>query len=87
VALTADHLPHLHQPRPGLLAGLGYNGRGVAMATVMGKLLADRALGASPADIGWPVVPVAPIPLHGWRLPVMAAVVHAKRLRDWLDAH
>jgi glycine/D-amino acid oxidase-like deaminating enzyme len=87
VALTADHLPHLHEPRPGLLAGLGYNGRGVAMATVMGKLLADRALGASPADIGWPVVPVAPIPLHGWRLPVMAAVVHWKRFRDWLDAH
>ena len=86
VALTADHLPHLHEPRPGLLIGLGYNGRGVAMATVMGKLLADRALGASPADIGWPVVPMAPIALHAWRLPVMALVLHWRRLRDWLDA-
>jgi glycine/D-amino acid oxidase-like deaminating enzyme len=85
VALTTDHLPHLHEPRPGLLIGLGYNGRGVAMATVMGKLLADRTLGASPGDLGWPIVPIAPIPLHALRLPVMALVVRWKRFRDWLD--
>jgi len=85
VALTADHLPHLHEPRPGVLIGLGYNGRGVAMGTVMGKLLADRALGVSPAELGWPVTPIAPIPLHAWRLPVMALVVHWKRFQDWLD--
>jgi glycine/D-amino acid oxidase-like deaminating enzyme len=86
VALTADHLPHLHEPRPGVLAGLGYNGRGIAMATVMGRLLAERALGASHEELGWPVTPIAPIPLHGWRLPAMAAVVRWKRFRDWLDA-
>jgi len=86
VALTADHLPHLHEPQPGLLIGLGYNGRGVAMATVMGKLLADRALGASHAEIGWPVTPIEPIPLHRWRLPAMALVVHWKRFQDWFDA-
>jgi len=86
VALTADHLPHLHEPRPGALIGLGYNGRGVAMATVMGKLLADRALGASPSEVGWPVTPISPIPLHAWRLPVMALVVHWKRLQDWADS-
>src|SRR6266581_2148668 len=85
VALTADHLPHLHEPRPGVLIGLGYNGRGVAMATVMGKLLADRALGASAAELGWPVTPIAPIPLHAFRLPAMALVVHWKRFQDWLD--
>jgi glycine/D-amino acid oxidase-like deaminating enzyme len=86
VALTADHLPHLHEPRPGVLSALGYNGRGVAMATVMGRLLADRALGATPDQIGWPVTPIAPIPLHRWRLPAMALVVRWKRLQDWLDA-
>jgi len=85
VALTADHLPHLHEPRSGVLIGLGYNGRGVAMATVMGKLLADRALGVPAAELGWPVTPVASIPLHAWRLPVMALVVHWKRFQDWLD--
>jgi len=85
VALTADHLPHLHEPRPGVLIGLGYNGRGVAMGTVMGKLLADRALGASPAELGWPVTPITPIPLHAWRVPVMALVVNWKRFQDWVD--
>ncbi len=85
VAITTDHLPHLHEPRPGVLIGLGYNGRGVAMATRMGKLLADRALGASAADLGWPVTAIAPIPLHAWRLPVMSLVVRWKRFQDWLD--
>jgi glycine/D-amino acid oxidase-like deaminating enzyme len=64
VAMTRDHLPHLHELAPGLLAGLGYNGRGVAMATVMGRLLARRALGAPVVELGFPVTPVTPMPLH-----------------------
>lgn len=64
VGMTADHLPHLHEPEPGLLAGLGYNGRGVAMATVMGRVLANRALGVPAADLGFPVTPLRPIVLH-----------------------
>ncbi len=64
VGMTRDHLPHLHEVAPGLLAGLGYNGRGVAMATVMGRLLARWCLGASPEELGFPVTPVSPIPLH-----------------------
>jgi glycine/D-amino acid oxidase-like deaminating enzyme len=86
VALTADHLPHLHEPRPGLHIGLGYNGRGVAMASLMGKLLADRASGVPAGEIGFPVTPVAPIPLHGLRLPVMALLVQWKRFLDRLEA-
>jgi glycine/D-amino acid oxidase-like deaminating enzyme len=64
VAMTRDHLPHLHQVAPGLLAGLGYNGRGVAMATVMGRILADWALGTPAAELAFPVTPLAPIPMH-----------------------
>jgi glycine/D-amino acid oxidase-like deaminating enzyme len=37
VAVTRDHLPRLQELAPGLLAGFGYNGRGVAMATMMGR--------------------------------------------------
>jgi glycine/D-amino acid oxidase-like deaminating enzyme len=85
VALTADHLPHMHEPSPGVHIGLGYNGRGVAMATVMGRILADRALGASPAQVGWPLTPITTVPLHAWRLPVMSLVVHWKRFQDWID--
>jgi glycine/D-amino acid oxidase-like deaminating enzyme len=64
VAMTRDHLPHLHELAPGLLAGLGYNGRGVAMATLMGRLLAQRTLGMSDAELAFPVTPLRPIPLH-----------------------
>jgi len=64
VAMTRDHLPHLHEIAPGLLAGLGYNGRGVAMATVMGRILAQWALGAAAEELALPVTRLAPIPLH-----------------------
>jgi len=66
VAMTPDHLPHLHELAPGLIAGLGYNGRGVAMATVLGRLLARRALGAQVVELGFPVSPVLPVPFHAW---------------------
>jgi len=64
VAMTRDQLPHLHELAPGLLAGLGYNGRGVAMATMMGRVLARRALGAQVIELGFPVSPVTPVPFH-----------------------
>jgi glycine/D-amino acid oxidase-like deaminating enzyme len=64
VAMTPDHLPHLHEVAPGIVAGLGYNGRGVAMATMMGTLLARRLLGEDAQELGFPVTPVRPMTLH-----------------------
>ena len=66
VAMTADHLPHLHELAPGLHSGLGYNGRGVGMATMMGRLLAERASGTPAEAVDFPVIPLRPLPLHGW---------------------
>jgi glycine/D-amino acid oxidase-like deaminating enzyme len=75
VAMTADHYPHLHEPAPGLIAALGYNGRGVAMATVLGGQLARRLLGAPVEALDMPVTGIKPIPLHAfWKLGVMARV-------------
>jgi len=75
VAVTPDHMPHLHALAPGLLAGLGYNGRGVAMATVMGRVLAQWAAGSAPEALGFPVTPLSPMRLHAFsRLGVRAAV-------------
>jgi glycine/D-amino acid oxidase-like deaminating enzyme len=85
VAMTADHLPHLHSVAPGLLAGLGYNGRGVAMATAMGRELAAWAGGAEPDSLGFPVTSLAPIALHRFsRLGARLAVQYL-RLRDAWD--
>jgi glycine/D-amino acid oxidase-like deaminating enzyme len=70
VAVTWDQLPHIHEPAPGLSIGLGYNGRGVAMATAMGRMLARRVAG-EPLDL--PVTEVRPIPAHfAWPLAVSA---------------
>ena len=66
VAVTRDHLPRLQEVAPGLLAGFGYNGRGVAMATTMGALLARWALGAPAAELGFPVTAIDPLPLHAF---------------------
>ncbi|WP_075214418.1 NAD(P)/FAD-dependent oxidoreductase [Mongoliimonas terrestris] len=76
VAVTRDHLPHVHEPSSGLIAGLGYNGRGVAMATAMGRMLARRAAGGGPETIDLPVTPIAPIALHrAWPLAVKARLL------------
>ena len=47
-AITKDHLPKLIGLAPNVYAGLGYNGRGVATATMMGKQLATAVLGEVP---------------------------------------
>jgi len=81
VALTADHLPHLHVLAPGLFAGLGYNGRGVAMATVMGRELAALATGAAPDAAGLPIAPLRPRRFHAAsRLGVLATVAWYRML-------
>jgi glycine/D-amino acid oxidase-like deaminating enzyme len=79
VAMTPDHLPHLHEVAPGIVAGLGYNGRGVAMATTMGMLLARRLLGEDAQDLGFPLTPVRPMPLHRFsRLGAAAAIQYLR---------
>ena len=48
VAMTTHHRPMLLELDKNLFAGLGYNGRGVAMATMMGKQLALLSGGVEP---------------------------------------
>lgn len=85
VAITADRLPHLHEPAPGLLAGLGYNGRGVAMATVMGRLLAHLAAGTPHEEIGFPVTAVRPMRLHRFARLGARATLQILKARDGLE--
>jgi glycine/D-amino acid oxidase-like deaminating enzyme len=86
VALTMDHLPHRHVLGPGLQAGLGYNGRGVAMATMMGKVLADHALARPKPEHDFPASMPRPIPLHALRGFAVTATRMYYRFRDRLDA-
>ena len=84
IAATKDYYPHVHEPAPGVLAALGYNGRGVAMATVMGREIARRLTGTPADKLDMPVSPIKPIPLHRfWRIGVTAKMVEG-RVRDRL---
>lgn len=85
IAFTKDHVPHLHELAPGVHAGLGYQGRGIAMALVMGRELARRATERKVED-GWPIVGLKPLALHALRKPVLQGIRAYWRLRDRLDA-
>lgn len=82
VALTLDGIPHIHEPEPGLLVGLGYNGRGIAMATLMGRWLAAKATKGIEPPL--PVTPISPIPFHRFRKPAIHAGIAFAWLRDRL---
>jgi len=63
-AAALDLLPHLHEPAPGVFAGLGYAGRGIAMGTAFGSLLARRALGESAAALPFPTTKLGLLPFN-----------------------
>lgn len=85
IAVTKDHLPHMHEPAPGVLAGLGFNGRGVAMSGVMGRALARRVLGASEQDLPFPVTGFNQFPLHAFHRIGVLASLGWYGLRDRLE--
>lgn len=66
VAFTLDFLPHLHEIEPGLLTVTGYNGRGVALSTSIGRVLAQAIVEQRASDdLDLPRTALRPIPLHG----------------------
>jgi glycine/D-amino acid oxidase-like deaminating enzyme len=84
LAVTPDHYPHIHEPAPGVLVCVAYNGRGVAMSTAMGPQLAKRTLGGATAEIDMPITRLREIPFHGvWKSAVAARVLYG-RIRDYL---
>lgn len=82
VAMTRDHVPGLHQIAPNVVAALGYNGRGVGMATAMGTVLAKWAQGYAPDDLDFPMTEAKPIPFHRFRNLGVGTTVATFRLMD-----
>ena len=50
IAMTPERLPRYHELAEGMIAALGYSGRGIALGTAMGRMLAQRALGTPASD-------------------------------------
>jgi glycine/D-amino acid oxidase-like deaminating enzyme len=85
VAMTADHFPRLHELAPGLYAGLGYNGRGIAAATMMGRDLAALVRGAGDAATVFPLTPLRPLPWHRAAPALVQGLTYLYRLHDMVD--
>ncbi|MEM6905864.1 MAG: FAD-binding oxidoreductase [Pseudomonadota bacterium] len=83
-AMTRSGLPGLHLLAPNVMAGLSFNGRGVASATVMGTILADWARGMPLEALDYPVTAAQPIPFHRFRQVGVGATVAALRMLDRL---
>lgn len=85
LAVTDDRLPHFYEPAKGLIAGMGYNGRGVAMSNVMGTVLADRVLGAAPDSLPFPVSALKKIPFRDVQMLGKSTAVWWMQLLDRIE--
>jgi glycine/D-amino acid oxidase-like deaminating enzyme len=63
-AFTADLVPHLYEPAPGLFSALGCNGRGLAIGTALGTVLARRVLGEARDAMPFPCTTPSRVPFN-----------------------
>lgn len=84
VAMTPDHLPHLHRLAPGLIALLGYNGRGLALSTALGAAVGAYLIDSA-APLPFPFASVAPMAAHRLHPVYASAAIWYYRLRDALE--
>ncbi len=82
VAVTADHLPHLHEPEKGLVSFVGCQGRGLGLMTAMGPKIASYFAIGNPDVLPFPITPISPIPLHAFRQIGVAATIAWYRMLD-----
>ena len=82
LALTRDHLPRIDKVDENFLAGIGCNGRGIAMATAIGHTLAEIIDGLPDEECDVPVGSTRRIVGFGWRRLGVAVGVAGNRLLD-----
>lgn len=84
IAMTENALPHIHNIAPGLLAAIGCNGRGVAMGTVMGRVLAENVMEKT-NELDVPISPVKQIMFKQLKSAVLPYGLPILGLLDKLD--
>jgi gamma-glutamylputrescine oxidase len=84
VAVTLDGLPRLGRLSDSVCYAMGYNGRGVALATLLGRMIADLSAGDE-TTLGPITGPFTSIPFHAFRVPAKKMVMTYYKLRDALD--
>jgi glycine/D-amino acid oxidase-like deaminating enzyme len=82
VAMTPDHLPHIHEPEQGLMAVVGCQGRGVGLMTALGERIAGYLASGDARQLPFPVSPIRPVPFHAFRQVGVAATIAWYRMLD-----
>lgn len=85
IAVTKDRMPFVHRIAPGMITGMGYNGRGMGMGSMMGKILASCALGTADDELGFPVTKPSSFKMHAFHDIGVAASIKWFALMDYLD--
>ena len=85
--MTTEHFPRLHELAPGLYAGLGYNGRGIAAATMMGRDLAALVRGAHGDATVFPLTRLRSPAWHRIAPALISGLVQVYRVRDAIDEY
>lgn len=84
VAVTLDDFPHVGRVTPRVAYAMGYGGRGVVLTSLLGKMLAQLAMGDR-IDAGpMSAASFRRIPLHALRVPAMKVVAGYYGLLDRL---
>jgi gamma-glutamylputrescine oxidase len=84
VAVTLDDFPHVGRVSPRVAYAMGYGGRGVVLTNLLGKMLAQLAMGESIDGGPMSSAPFTRIPLQALRIPAMKAVAGYYGLLDKL---
>ena len=82
IAMTPERLPRYHELAGGMIAALGYSGRGIALGTAVGRMLAQRTLGAAASELALPALPLKPLPMHDLVVPLARTLSWYFRWRD-----
>ena len=85
IAVTPDQFPRVHSLGPNLYTGLGYSGRGIAAATMIGAELAARVRGVPDADLVFPASDLRPIAWHRFAAVPVGALLRWWRMREAID--
>lgn len=85
MAMSPSNAWQMHELAPGLVTALGCNGRGVAIATFLGREMADHAMGKPEKDLVIPFTPLRKVPFHRLHQPLVNALVRHHAIRDELE--
>lgn len=86
VAITRDYMPHYHEPAPGVSALVGLNGRGVAMATALGRAAGLLLATGDRHHMPLPALPVRPIPFSAIKRFYLPLLTQWYRFQDYRGA-